>query len=103
MLPIFDPLLSKFFTFTEIRKMISEQLQISGIHNHYDDFPSTNDSTDEFEMHQSKNTYCEEIIYGIILSSTNMLLQCYDISYQQNMYKKKCKLKNEYVYINIFL
>ncbi|KAF7391859.1 hypothetical protein HZH68_011402 [Vespula germanica] len=88
-----NPLRVKLYA--KIHKMISEQLQCCGIQNHYDGFPSTNDSTNEFEMHQSKNTYCEEIIYGIILSSTNMLLQCYNISYHRNMYKKKCKLKNE--------
>lgn len=88
-----NPLRVKLYA--KVRKMISKQLESCGIQNHYDGFPSTDDSTDEFEMHQSKNTYCEEIIYGIILSSTNMLLQCYNISYYRNVNKRKCKLKNE--------
>lgn len=79
--------------------MISRQLQISSIQNYYDGF----DSTDDSEMLQNKDTYCEEIIYGIILSSTNMLLQYNDISYYKNMYRKKPAFKTEYVYINSFL
>ncbi|KAL2724088.1 ATP-dependent RNA helicase DHX30-like isoform X1 [Vespula squamosa] len=74
-----------------IRNMLAKQLEISSTQNHYNDF----DFTDDSKMLQNKDTYCEEIIYGIILSSTNMLLQYNDISYYRNMYRKKPALKTE--------
>ncbi|XP_046827422.1 ATP-dependent RNA helicase DHX30-like isoform X1 [Vespa crabro] len=72
--------------YDKIRCIISKQLQTCGIKN-YD----ISDST----MLQSKDTYSEEIIYGIILSSTNMLLENYEFCYDKNMFRKKSHLKSE--------
>ncbi|XP_014611781.1 PREDICTED: putative ATP-dependent RNA helicase DHX30 [Polistes canadensis] len=73
--------------FMKIRDMISNRLQIYGIQNH--------DHSYDLEIPPSKDTYCDELICGIMLSSTNKLIQKNDLSYYRGIFKKRTEFKNE--------
>ncbi|XP_015187859.1 PREDICTED: putative ATP-dependent RNA helicase DHX30 [Polistes dominula] len=74
--------------FMKIRDMFSNRLQIYGIQDHDHSYLYS-------EMLPSKDTYCDELIYGIMFSSTNKLIQKNDFSYYRGIFKQRTELKNE--------